>query len=52
MKLKLVKGKTAHEAASAANGTGSDGNTNHRTKVLRDLVEHRPGKECRVVVVY
>ena len=39
MKLKLVKGKTSYEADSASNWTAPSGGVNHRTKVLKELVD-------------
>ena len=37
MKLKLVNGKTLFDAASAANGTATDGYVDHGTAVIKEL---------------
>ena len=35
-----MRGKTADEAAVAENGTAPDGDMNHGTKVIKELVDN------------
>ena len=41
MKFNLVIVNTVDQAAVAANGTASDGDVNHGTKLLKELVDPR-----------
>ena len=48
MKFKLLKGKTAYEAAGAANGIAPDGYVNHETQLIKELGDNWVVKVDRV----